>query len=62
MSSSDKYKLKLQKEEKLFYLKETNHIIVLNAKTKYWDNFHIKRLAEYMKKKFVYGISTMNMN
>lgn len=52
----------LKNDEKLFYIRETNDIIVLNKKVKWWDNFHVVRFAEYVKKKFHYSLSKMNMN
>lgn len=52
----------LKKDEKLFYLKKTNDIIVLNKRVQWWDNFHLANFAEYVKKKFHYNLHKINMN
>lgn len=62
MNQSDKNDTKMEKDVKIFHLKETNDIIVLNETTKWWDNFHINKFAEYVKKKYRYHLSKINMN
>jgi hypothetical protein len=47
---------------KLFHLKETNDIIVLDETTKWWDTFHMTRFADYIKRKFKHGLTKINMN
>lgn len=62
MSLLDNGDTNLRKEEKIFHLRKTNDIIVLNEKTKWWDNFHITKFAEYVKKKYKHNLSKINMN
>jgi hypothetical protein len=46
----------------LFYLKETKDIIVLDETIKWWDKFHITRFADYVRRKFKYKLTKINMN
>jgi len=62
MNQSDKNDTNLEKDVKIFHLKETNDIIVLNETTKWWDNFHLGKFAEYLKKKYRHRLSKINMN
>jgi hypothetical protein len=62
MSQSKNNKTTLHTHERLIQLKDTNDIIIVNHTTKWWDNFHLGRFAEYLKKKFKYNLTKINMN
>ena len=49
-------------EYNLFYLKDTNDIIVLTEQIKWWDKFYLTRFADYLKRKFRYKLTKINMN
>jgi hypothetical protein len=62
MSQSKNSKTTLHTHERLVQLKGTNDIIIVNQTTRWWDNFHLGRFADYLKKKFKYNLTKMNMN